>query len=233
MLRTKSRREILDEMGEAIANAHNPTPKGAPFYNALLTIVPQARLFFARINAGHCVFEVWVEVGSEGSVEQRYGPMNKNWTRGLRRQTSRHLKTKSVSIKDAGGKSGGRVSKAVELISGRSTHESEEGPTLSVSSRTRTHGMALRQPISLGLSFAGSEDGEAGNGNLRSGEAPCGERRIDPPARKGSILRNRPVRTRMPGGVAGVSGRPLPLCRFLCIGLFQSYFAGERRAESG
>jgi hypothetical protein len=61
---------------------------------------------------------------------------------------------KSVSIKDAGGKSGGRVSKAVELIagdllhvsdfvtesevihsdpaaevrSGRSTHESEEGP---------------------------------------------------------------------------------------------------------
>ena len=60
---------------------------------------------------------------------------------------------KSVSIKDAGGKSGGRVSKAVELIagsaaclgfvtergvihadpaaelsSGRSTHASEEGP---------------------------------------------------------------------------------------------------------
>ena len=53
-----SRREILDEMGEAIANAHNPTPKGAPFYNALLTIVPQARLFFARIKAGHCVFEL-------------------------------------------------------------------------------------------------------------------------------------------------------------------------------
>ena len=94
------------------------------------------------------------EVGSEGSVEQRYGPMYKNRIRGLRRRTSWHMTTKSVSIKDAGGKSGGRVSKAVELIagellhrlefvteggvihpdpaaavsSGRSTHASEEGP---------------------------------------------------------------------------------------------------------
>jgi len=38
------------------------------------------------------------EVGSEGSVEQRYGPMYKNRIRGLRRRTSRQLTTKSVSI---------------------------------------------------------------------------------------------------------------------------------------
>jgi hypothetical protein len=58
------------------------------------------------------------EAGFEGSVEQRYGPMYKNWIRGLRRRTSWQLTTKSVSIKDAGGKSGGRVSKAVELSAG-------------------------------------------------------------------------------------------------------------------
>jgi hypothetical protein len=58
------------------------------------------------------------EVGSEGSVEQRYGPMDKNRIRGLRRRTSEQLIAKSISIKDAGGKSGGRVSKAVELITG-------------------------------------------------------------------------------------------------------------------
>lgn len=56
------------------------------------------------------------EVGSEGSVEQRYGPMDKNRIGGLRRRTSWQLTTKSVSIKDAGVKSGGRVSKAAELI---------------------------------------------------------------------------------------------------------------------
>jgi hypothetical protein len=48
------------------------------------------------------------EVGSEGSVEQRYGLMDKNRIGGLRRRTSWQLTTKSVSIKDAGGKSGGR-----------------------------------------------------------------------------------------------------------------------------
>ena len=67
------------------------------------------------------------EVGSEGSVEQRYGPMYKNRI-SLGRRTSWPMITKSVSIKDAGGKSGGRVSKAVELIAG----------------------VALRQPISFG-----------------------------------------------------------------------------------
>ena len=67
------------------------------------------------------------KVGSEGSVEQRYGPMDKNWIRGLRRRTSEQLIAKSVSIKDAGGKSGGRVSKAVELIAGDLLHVSDSG----------------------------------------------------------------------------------------------------------
>ena len=64
------------------------------------------------------------EVGSEGSVEQRYGLMDKNWIRGLRRLTSWQLTTKSVSIKGAGGKSGSRVSQAVELIAGDLLHVS-------------------------------------------------------------------------------------------------------------
>jgi len=67
------------------------------------------------------------EVGSKGSVEQRYGPMDKNWIWGLRRRTSGQVIAKSVSIKDAGGKSGGRVSKAVELIAGDLLHVSDSG----------------------------------------------------------------------------------------------------------
>ena len=116
------------------------------------------------------------EVGSEGSVEQRYGPMDKNWIRGLRRRTSEQRIAKSVSIKDAGGKSGGRVSKAVELIAGDLLHVSDLGlrvkrftltmqqksaagvlvakamkaQTVSVSSRTSNSWVALRQPISSG-----------------------------------------------------------------------------------
>ena len=65
------------------------------------------------------------EVGSEGSVEQRYGPMDKNRIGGLRRRMSGPLIAKSVSIKDAGGKSDGRVSKAVELITGDRLHVSD------------------------------------------------------------------------------------------------------------
>ena len=88
------------------------------------------------------------EVGSEGSVEQRCGPMYKNRIRGLRRRTSRQLTTKSVSIKDAGGKSGGRVSKAAELIAGDLRHVADsttEGevihsdPAAEVSSGRITH----------------------------------------------------------------------------------------------
>ena len=62
------------------------------------------------------------EVGSEGSVEQRDGPMYRKRIRGLRRRTSWQTTTKSVSIKDAGGKSSGRVWKAVELIAGELLH---------------------------------------------------------------------------------------------------------------
>jgi len=65
------------------------------------------------------------EVGSEGSVEQRYGPMYKNRIRGLRRRASRHMTTKSASIKETGGKCGGRVSKAFELIAGDLRHVSD------------------------------------------------------------------------------------------------------------
>ena len=116
------------------------------------------------------------EVGSEGSVEQRYGPMYKNQIRGLRRRTSRQMTTKSVSIKDAGGKSGGRVSKAGEPIAGDLWHvadsrlsverstltlpqksaagiviaEAMKAQTVSVSSRTSDSRVARRQPISLG-----------------------------------------------------------------------------------
>jgi hypothetical protein len=48
--------------------------------------------------------------------------MDKNRMGGLRRRTSEQLIAKSVSIKDAGGKSGGRVSKAVEHIAGDLLH---------------------------------------------------------------------------------------------------------------
>jgi hypothetical protein len=50
--------------------------------------------------------------------------MDKNRIGGLRRRTSEPLIAKSVSIKGAGGKSDGRVSKAVELIAGDLLHVS-------------------------------------------------------------------------------------------------------------
>jgi hypothetical protein len=79
---------------------------------------------------------------------------------------------KSVSIKDAGGKSGGRVSKAVELIAGELLHVSDSGlrveqftltlqqqsaagviltrvrkaQTVSASSSTSVSRVAMRQP---------------------------------------------------------------------------------------
>jgi hypothetical protein len=58
------------------------------------------------------------EVGSEGSVEQTRGPMDKNRIGGLRRRASEQLIAKPISIKGAGGKSGGPAWKAVELIAG-------------------------------------------------------------------------------------------------------------------
>jgi len=49
------------------------------------------------------------EVGSEGSVEQTRGPMDKNRIEGLRRWASEQVIAKPVSTKGAGGKSGGRA----------------------------------------------------------------------------------------------------------------------------
>jgi hypothetical protein len=61
-----------------------------------------------------CCSEAW----SEGSVEQKRGPMNKNWMGGLRGRASEPMIAKPISIKDPGGKSSGRARKAVELITG-------------------------------------------------------------------------------------------------------------------
>ena len=58
------------------------------------------------------------EAGSEGSVEQKREPMNKNRIGGIRRRVSWQPTTKPISIKGAGCKSGGCALKAVELTSG-------------------------------------------------------------------------------------------------------------------
>jgi len=51
-------------------------------------------------------------------VEQRREPMNKNRMRGLRQRASGHMTAKPISIKTAGGKSGGCALKAVGSPSG-------------------------------------------------------------------------------------------------------------------
>ena len=58
------------------------------------------------------------EAGSEGSVEQSRGPMDKNRIRGLPGRTSERDVAKSAAIKGRGGKSGGDAAKAVGLTSG-------------------------------------------------------------------------------------------------------------------
>jgi hypothetical protein len=65
-----------------------------------------------------CVSGAHREVGPEGSVEQNRGLMDKNRIRGLPGRTSELLIAKSTTIKDRGGKSGGRAVKAVDLTSG-------------------------------------------------------------------------------------------------------------------
>jgi hypothetical protein len=82
-----------------------------------------------------------------------------------------------------------------------------------VSSRTSNSRVALRQPNQLRLSFADSEDGEAETEICRAG-SPRGLRRFEPYGSSGLNSLNRRMRIRMYGGVAGESGRPLPLCRF-------------------
>ncbi|WP_339748299.1 hypothetical protein [uncultured Rubinisphaera sp.] len=58
------------------------------------------------------------EAGSEGSVERKREPMNKNRIGGCFGRTSQHVMTKSTSIKDQGSKSGGCAWKIVRLTSG-------------------------------------------------------------------------------------------------------------------
>ena len=55
---------------------------------------------------------------SEGSVEQKREPMNKNRIRGIRRGASWHMTAKRISIKSAGCKFGGCARKAAELTLG-------------------------------------------------------------------------------------------------------------------
>src|SRR5215218_5485832 len=58
------------------------------------------------------------EAGSEGSVEQNRGLMDKNRIGGLPARTSEPWIAKSTTIKGRGGRSGRRAGKAVELTSG-------------------------------------------------------------------------------------------------------------------
>lgn len=58
------------------------------------------------------------EAGSEGSVEQRREPTNRNRIRGIPGWTSGPLTAKSISIKGPGCRSGGCAPKAVELTPG-------------------------------------------------------------------------------------------------------------------
>ena len=67
------------------------------------------------------------EVGSEGSVEQRREPMDKNRIGGIRRRTSWLMTAKSTSIKGAGCRFGGCALKAVSLIAGGLLHVPEPG----------------------------------------------------------------------------------------------------------
>jgi hypothetical protein len=58
------------------------------------------------------------EVGSEGSVDQRYEPTNRNWISRRQGGTSWHKVTKSVSINDRKRKSSGCVLKESVLTPG-------------------------------------------------------------------------------------------------------------------
>jgi len=58
------------------------------------------------------------EAGSEGSVERKREPMNKNRIRGCPGRTSQQVMTKSTSIKGQGRKFGGCAWKIVRLTSG-------------------------------------------------------------------------------------------------------------------
>ena len=71
------------------------------------------------------------EAGSEGSVEQRCEPMNKNRIRGASAGRAGNVIAKSISIKGAKRRSGGCAPKAIELTPGdllRVAHGRLRGP---------------------------------------------------------------------------------------------------------
>jgi hypothetical protein len=112
-------------------------------------------------------------------VEQRYGPLVKNWIRGLRRRTSEQLIAKAISIKDAGGKSGGRVSKAVELMAGDLLHVSDS------SLRVEQFILVLQQKSAAGVVLTELSKAQTARGSSRTsnflyadwdGVGPAGKR---------------------------------------------------------
>ena len=58
------------------------------------------------------------EVGSEGSVDQRYEPNDRNWIMRRQGRESQRERTKPISIKGRKGKSSGCVLKVCELALG-------------------------------------------------------------------------------------------------------------------
>ena len=62
------------------------------------------------------------EVGSEGNVEQRYGLMDKNRYEAYGPGERANDREAHIHQGCAGGKSGGRVWKAVELVTGDLLH---------------------------------------------------------------------------------------------------------------
>ena len=78
-------------------------------------------------------------------MEQSREPMDKNRIRGLRRRTSGQMTAKSISIKGAGGKSGGCAVKAVVLIAGGLPHVPESGL------RVKRFTLTMRQKSAAGI----------------------------------------------------------------------------------
>src|SRR6266436_9469633 len=79
----------------------------------------------------------------------------------------------------------------------------------------------------LRLSFTGSEDGEAATETCRAAK-PLWRTTTRTSGPKGRNSLNRRMRTRLYGGVAGESGRPLPLCR-----LRQAFLGWESSDRQG
>ena len=84
-------------------------------------------------------------------MEQTRGPMDKNRIRGVPPRTSGQMIAKSISIKGAGRRFGGRARKAVELTSG---------------GLRRVPGTGLREPRGSLTASQKSAEGIVGKGSL-------------------------------------------------------------------